>query len=466
MIAGPLLVADAGAQEVSFTTNSRNALSFFKAGVELWDNLYQEAAAEQFQKAVEIDPRFAMAYVYLSRTAADYHGYRENLDRAIELRVEVSEGERLIIDAYQARDENRPADEEKLLKRLEALYPGDVATHYHLAEVFFTNRDYDSAIRELERANEIDDEFPPAYNLLGYSYAFDGDYDSAIRVLDEYAELIPDEPNPHDSLGEVLLMAGRFAASISKYADAVAIDPEFYSAYGGQGHAHLFMGEVDKAMAKYDEMYALAPNDVVRRDARRWQAIANITSGKSGEAVKALRAIKSDAAGAGELLASCNRSLDVAWTLLSTGAHDEAIAELEDGWQTMMGSDLPESVKQGFARRYHVAAGAVAAGNGNLERARAEADRVRRIAELSEDLRDWEDYNWLVGEIHFADEDYRAAVANLLQAADDNPRVLAMLAESHRKRGNATHAKAYEHKLQNLNRPSLLLATTSLATKL
>ena len=50
--------------------------------------------------------------------------------------------------------------------------------------------------------------------------------------------------------------------------------------------------------------------------------------------------------------------------------------------------------------------------------------RLTRSVEKSEDLDEWQDYNWLVGEILVAQEDYKKAIANLMQANRENARVL------------------------------------------
>jgi tetratricopeptide (TPR) repeat protein len=460
-VADPVAFSD----EITYTTSSRNAESFFRAGIALYDNLYTEAAAEQFEKAIEIDPRFAMAYLYLARVSDGYTSYRENLDIAISLKNEVSEGERLIIDSYQARDENRLSDEIRLLRRLEAIFPTDVETHYHLAEVYFSNANYPAAVEQLERAITIDDEYPPAYNLLGYCYGFVGDFDQAISTLRAYGSLIPDEPNPHDSLGEIFLMAGQYDNAIRKYTETLEVDPTFYSAYAGRGHAYLFKGEPDKARPEYTQMGEVAPNETVRRDAKRWMAVAEAYQQEPDRAADILHAVMTESAQADEILAACNRSLDIAWVYTTSGQTTAAQHVLEDGWQTMMGSPLPESIKRSFARRYHVASGVCAAASGDLPRARASAEKIRRIVEAGEDLTEWEDYNWLMGEILLEEEDYRGAIANLLNASEENSRVLYLLGTAHERRGEREQARRYYDRVWNFNRPGLMYAVTRRAAE-
>lgn len=450
----------ASADGITYTSVSRDALSFFRAGIELWNNLYTEAAAEQFEKAVEIDPRFAMAYLYLARTALpeSYTEYRENLDKAIALIGDTSEGERLVIEAYQARDENRPAEEERYLRRLQAMFPEDVDTHYALAEVAFANADYHHTVQLLEQALAIDDEYPPAYNLLGYAYAHLSDFESAIRTLRAYSSLIPDEPNPLDSLGEVFLMSGDYDESLAKYAEVIQIDPTFYSAHTGRGHCFLFQGKREEAMAEYQKMAEVAPTAGVRRDAKRWMAICDFYFGDHAAATDRLKSLRDELAGAKEWLAAGNRALDLAWIYTSRGETDRSLDELQHGWRIVMGSDLPEPAKTSYTRRHHVVNGVCLARGGDVAGARTLAEKLRRVVEQSEDLDDWEDYNWLMGEILLVEEEYKLALANLMHAPEENSRVLYLMGVALEGRGHRNEAQKQFERVYAFNRPSLLYA--------
>lgn len=454
------VVAETPAQEIAYTTTSRDALSFFKAGLELDNNLYREAAAEQFAHAIRLDPRFAMAYLHLAVTRAQdsYSEYRDNLDAAIDLKDEVTEGERLLIEATQARDENRPADEVRHLRRLQALFPGDVNTHFQLSLVYMATGDYAEAASQLETAIALDDEYPPAYNQLGYCYAYMGDMDAAIQTLMTYASLIPDEPNPQDSLGEVYLMAGRTDDSIARYGATLEIDPEFYSAYTGRGHAHLFEGRRDEALAEYDAMYEVAPTEGVRREALRWKAVALAGLGETADAIAMLDELRGALLEAGEVLAAGNRAIDIGWVSIHDGDHDTGKRVLDDAWRSVMSSDLPETAKESYARRHHVVSGVCRARMGDLPGARELASRIKRLVTDSADMDEWQDYNWLMGEILLAEEEYPAAVANLMHGPEENPWVMYELGVALERRGRTAEARRMFEKVRSWNRPGLQYA--------
>jgi tetratricopeptide (TPR) repeat protein len=88
------------------TTSSLEALKDFAAGIELRRKGLYEQSIPPFQRAIELDPEFALAYVNLGNSLRDMRNLsrgNEYLKRAYELRERVSERERLEISASYFR---------------------------------------------------------------------------------------------------------------------------------------------------------------------------------------------------------------------------------------------------------------------------------------------------------------------------------------------------------------------------
>ena len=85
------------------TTSSLEALYAYSVGVKTKDITGDDAAVPLFEKAIELDPNFAMAYALLGTSYSNL-GQRkrgtEMLKKAYSLRERVSESERFYIDAY------------------------------------------------------------------------------------------------------------------------------------------------------------------------------------------------------------------------------------------------------------------------------------------------------------------------------------------------------------------------------
>ncbi len=89
-------------KEVPITTSSKEALNFFLSGRDKFENIEFAEAYAFFDKAIQLDPNFALAYLYRAQSGSGYNVFRQNLDKAISFIDKVSEGEKLLILYFQA----------------------------------------------------------------------------------------------------------------------------------------------------------------------------------------------------------------------------------------------------------------------------------------------------------------------------------------------------------------------------
>ncbi len=156
------------------TTPSLEALRAYSAGRKVHSS-NASAARFLFKRAVDIDPQFATAYVYLGHV----HGELGESDLAAEatsqayrLRNHASDEEELFITAsYQFRV---TGNMEKLQRTCEAwvqTYPRERNAHLFLAgHVYQVHGTYDLAVEEAKKAIELDPDFAIAYDTLAFSY--------------------------------------------------------------------------------------------------------------------------------------------------------------------------------------------------------------------------------------------------------------------------------------------------------
>ena len=90
---------------------------------------------------------------------------------------------------------------------------------------------------------KIDPNYAPAYNLLGYAYAYLNNFDEAIANIKKYAFLCPDQSNPYDSLGEIYLNMGRYDEAITEFnrSRQMRSDFTFAAIHLGQAYRHKGM---------------------------------------------------------------------------------------------------------------------------------------------------------------------------------------------------------------------------------
>ena len=76
-------------------------MNFFLDGREKFENQEIAAAASLFDKAIEKDPDFAIAYLYRAQSGGGFNVMKKNIDKAVSLEDKVSPGEKLEISLAQ-----------------------------------------------------------------------------------------------------------------------------------------------------------------------------------------------------------------------------------------------------------------------------------------------------------------------------------------------------------------------------
>ena len=115
------------------TTASEEARGLYVEGRERADQLRAHDAHELFTQAAAKDSNFALAQYDLALTAPTTVAFQGYLDRAVALSGQASEGERLMIQALQARSNGDSKQSLALTEELVARYPRDARAHGLLA---------------------------------------------------------------------------------------------------------------------------------------------------------------------------------------------------------------------------------------------------------------------------------------------------------------------------------------------
>jgi serine/threonine protein kinase/tetratricopeptide (TPR) repeat protein len=271
-IALPALKIEApGRKIIDLTTNSMEAYGFYLKARQAHENFFYADAREYAEKAVALDPTFALAYYVLARAAGnllDDPAANNALEKAKVYSTRATERERLFIEAkYAGSIERDPAKEIRLLKDLVDKYPEDKEAHFELGLSFFSSDRNSEAIGELEKAIAIDPRYGFAVNELGYAYARAGDFAKAAQSFERYAELNPGLPNPVDSIAEMNLFMGNLDEAAAKYQEALAIKPDFWSSYPGLAYVYALKENYGKAERWLEEYRKKAPAQWANLDA-------------------------------------------------------------------------------------------------------------------------------------------------------------------------------------------------------
>jgi len=223
------------------TTSSMEAYNYFLRGRDDYEKFYYADARKFLEKAVALDPTFAVAYLYLGKVAGELHDTKaqiEACEMAKKYSEKATEKERLYIEAgYASVVERNPEKRLRILLELTKKYSQEKLFHYDLGFIYEVRAKYPEAIKEYEKALALDPNFGFAVNQAGYVYAQIGDFEKAIQYFERYAAINPGQANPIDSLAELYFRLGKFDEAKAKYREALDIRPDFSSS---RGLAYIF----------------------------------------------------------------------------------------------------------------------------------------------------------------------------------------------------------------------------------
>ncbi|HXM93446.1 MAG TPA: tetratricopeptide repeat protein [Candidatus Dormibacteraeota bacterium] len=283
---------------IALSTHSEEARKFLELALDKYENVLREDAVVHAQHATEKDPQFALGYAMLSFASRRGIPNSGALAKAKSLLPGAAPDEQLLVrwmTSVQDRD-LLPAitSMNDLLKR----FPRNKHVVYLTAAWLYSQQDYDRSLKMLETVRQLDPDFAPALNMLGYGYIETGDPDpgKAVATLKRYAELQPGSPNPEDSLGEVLRYAGDDAGALQHFGAALQIDPTFYTSHLGIGDTLTLMGEYEDARQQYDKAIKVSetPRDLLHAEYQK--ALVSFWQGQTSTGREALSGLAQKAA--------------------------------------------------------------------------------------------------------------------------------------------------------------------------
>lgn len=427
--------------KIAVTTSSEEARKEFLAGRDLSEKLRITDSIAHFDKAISLDPNFALAELSRANVSPTAKEFFDHLKKAVALADKASDGERMLIQANEAGANANPTKQKEILEKLVAAYPNDERAHFTLGGYYFGQQDYPQAIAHYKKATELAPDYSTAFNILGYAYRQSEAYSDAENAFKKYIELIPNDPNPYDSYAELLLKMGRFDEAITQYNKALAIDSNFVNSHFGIAAALAYKGKASEAQAELQKMTQKARSDGERRTALFGQMVVAADSGKLDQALAelakqyALGEKSSDAAAmAGDLQLKGN-------ILLQMGKLDEAKQAYEQALKTTADSNLSKEIKDNTELFHHYNLARVAVAKKDLAAAKTETETFRKGAEAAKNANQLKQAHELAGRIALEEKKYDVAVTELTQANQQNPDVLYLLGHAYHGKGDAAKAK-------------------------
>jgi tetratricopeptide (TPR) repeat protein len=445
--------------KILVTTSSEEARKEFLQGRDLSEKLLIQDSIQHFDKAISLDPNFALAELNRAQVSPTGKEFFDHLKKAVSLSEKSSNGEKLLILANEAGANGNAAKQKEYLDQLVAAYPNDERAHFNLGGYYFGQQDMPQAIEHYKKATEIAPTYSTAFNILGYAYRQNADYANAEKAFKKYIELIPNDPNPYDSYAELLLKMGRFDESIAQYQKALTIDSNFINSHQGIAAALMYQGKPDEAAAELQKITDKARSDAERRTALFALTVVDVDSGKMDKALA--EADKQYALGekTNDLPAMTGDLQLKGNIMLEMGKPDDAKALFERGLKMTQDSNLSQEIKDNAKLFHHYNLTRVALAKKDLTTAKTEAEAFRKGTESLKNPFQTKQAHELLGMIALEAKDYDNAVAEFQLANQQNPYDLYRLCQAYQGNGDMGKAKEFCTKAATFNSlPQLNLA--------
>jgi len=252
-------------------TENLDAYAFYLRGRDYFYHYNRndnERAIELFQKALAIDPAYALAYAGLG----DAYERRYYYDfppawvdsavavsrQAIAIDPNLAEGYKSLGSALQTRGDVRGALE--LYKKAVSLNPNYAPAINNIGFVAWSLGSYDEAAKWMRKASMLEPNFARWTANIGFYYLHLG-LDSLTQVwLHKAIDLQPDYIFPYVWLAYHHSYRGRVDSARAYVEGALSIDPDEFLALVAGGDVELLNGSYDKAQHFYERSVSLAGN--------------------------------------------------------------------------------------------------------------------------------------------------------------------------------------------------------------
>ena len=212
----------------TWTTSSPAAREEFLKGLEAERKNYATEAMQHFQRAIQLDPAFAMPKAMLLP-------FPISPEQKQELAAELKEVDLSTLQPQerfpvQYRQIGLEDDEDKINQFLDEQLQERPNDPFVLEAKAF--RCYQMEMpKQAEalylRLIEVEPNWAMAHNHLGYIAMEEGDFATAEKRFRTYQFIAPDQANPHDSMAELLVLIGRYDEARGELETALRLRPDF-----------------------------------------------------------------------------------------------------------------------------------------------------------------------------------------------------------------------------------------------
>jgi len=407
--------ADIDKEIEKITTSSPQAFKYYVEGREFHHKGEYRKNIQSMEKALALDPEFAMAYRSMAmgyNNLALFSESKKYLQKAFELRDRLSDRERYLIEAEFYRDSETTYSQAiaAYTKHLE-LYPDDSIANTNLGILYMSTEQWDQAIERFNvQIKGKDESFFPYVNIAE-PYRAKGMYDTARRVLEGYIQDFQESHEIRLELSTNYFQQGDYDHALAEADKAFSIYPDSIRVLFSRGNIYVCKEDFNKAEEEYLK--------VLERTELGYHLYTRIVLGTShilqGKFESARQHYKHGLELAEKLGDNWWRACFHIWraySYLKSGQPEEALKDCDEAWNVAPGSD--DSLK--WQRRALYYKGRAFLAMHSVEDAQRAADGIKELVEKGTNKKDIRYHHHILGLIELMRKNYSKAIEYFTQA--------------------------------------------------
>ena len=210
------------------------------------------------RRALEIDDRLAEAHTAMAAVLMNYDWNLPESNREFERAIELNPNYATAHHWYARENLIIMGQFDRALaemRRAQELDPLSLIINANLGKAYFNARRYDEAIQQLRKTVEIDQSFFVAHHYLGSAYAMKGDYADALSEYQKAHQLNENDPHVVALTGRLYAVTGKRAEALSTITQLRSMATQRYVPDYSIALIHAALGEKDQAFELLEKSY-------------------------------------------------------------------------------------------------------------------------------------------------------------------------------------------------------------------
>ncbi len=267
----------------TITTGSQEAYRYYIDARQLFTQRKFKESINLLEKAIQIDPKFAMAYLEISSAyvyLSQHDKAEEYLLKVLDFEDRISDRERyLLLGDVSNLLHNSPKKAIEHYKKILELYPNDEEAHLLIAAMYRNIEEWDLAIGQCEKVLLINENAEVAYNNLSLLYMAKGAYDKALEVIVSHKDLYTHPDFVPKFKCYAFFGMGKYELALVEAGNLLAsnpTNPDYIRLKGNLYHAQEDFQEAEKI---YKEL-STTDDPLIQSEATLWMAQLYLIQGR------------------------------------------------------------------------------------------------------------------------------------------------------------------------------------------